>query len=314
MMVVYLIAGFIILTIGADILVRGSSALALKFGVPPLIIGLTIISFGTSAPELAVSAKASLSGNGAIALGNVIGSNIANIALILGLTALIRPLKVQVQVIRRDIPIMIGVSVFLWILLLDHTLQWWDGLLLFAGIIAYTVYNYVQGTKEKNPEAESEISEHAGGLSEKTWLCGILIVGGLIMLVAGGSLFVDGAVDLAKYFGVSDAIIGLTIVAIGTSMPELATSITAALKGESDMAIGNAVGSNIFNILAILGVGSLLGPISSEAFSLVDYGVMLVTALFLLPLAWSGLEIERWEGVALLTVYGSYLTYLIMIN
>ena len=241
LIILSILGGFIILTLGAEALVRGASSIALRLGITPLIIGLTIVAFGTSAPELAVSVKSALAGNSGIALGNVIGSNIANIGLILAITALIRPIQVQSQVVKRDIPLMILASMLFWGLLLDGELSLIDGVVLLSLLIGYLAFSYIS-SKNSNEEEEIEAGPNNPLLSA------LFIVVGISMLVGGGILFVNGAVDLAKTFGVSEVIIGLTIVAIGTSMPELVTSVIAALKGQSDIAIGNIVGSNIFNI------------------------------------------------------------------
>ncbi|ABS06518.1 calcium/sodium antiporter [Shewanella baltica] len=299
-----IIGGFIILTLGAEALVRGASAIALRLGITPLIIGLTIVAFGTSAPELAVSVKSALAGNSGIALGNVIGSNIANIGLILAITALIRPIQVQSQVVKRDIPLMILASILFWGLLLDGELSLIDGVVLLSLLVGYLTFSYISSKNSKN---EEEIE--AG--PNNPLLSGLFILVGISMLVGGGILFVNGAVDLAKTFGVSEVIIGLTIVAIGTSMPELVTSVIAALKGQSDIAIGNVVGSNLFNILGILGVTAIVHPVSSLGFQPFDFMVMLALAIVILPFAWTGLRIGRREGSVLLLTYLGYMGYLI---
>lgn len=299
-----IIGGFIILTLGAEALVRGASAIALRLGITPLIIGLTIVAFGTSAPELAVSVKSALAGNSGIALGNVIGSNIANIGLILAITALIRPIQVQSQVVKRDIPLMILASMLFWGLLLDGELSLIDGVILLSLLFGYLTFSYIS-SKNSNDEEEIEAGPNNPLLS------GLFILVGISMLVGGGILFVNGAVDLAKTFGVSEVIIGLTIVAIGTSMPELVTSVIAALKGQSDIAIGNVVGSNLFNILGILGVTAIVHPVSSLGFQPFDFMVMLALAVVILPFAWTGLRIGRREGSVLLLSYLGYMGYLI---
>ena len=298
------------LFIGAEGLIRGSSNLAIKIGITPLVVGLTVVAFGTSTPELVVSLKAALLGNSSISLGNVVGSNIANIALILGVAALIRPLDVHAKVIMREIPIMIGISILLLLLLIDGELGFFDGLVFVIGLVVYLVVNVLIARKEKNPEIDSEFSE---GLKSKLGVSVsiVLMIAGLGLLILGANLFVQSAVAIAKIFNVSDAIIGLTIVAIGTSLPELITSIVAAYKKEADIAIGNVVGSNIFNILGILGITALIIPISSVGISYVDLGVMLFTAIILFPLSRSGFSISRFEGALLLAGYGGYIYYLI---
>ena len=308
--ILYLVCGLIMLFIGAEGLIRGSSNLAIKIGITPLVVGLTVVAFGTSTPELVVSLKAALLGNSSISLGNVVGSNIANIALILGVAALIRPLDVHAKVIMREIPIMIGISILLLLLLIDGELGFIDGLIFVIGLIVYLVVNILIARKEKNPEIDSEFSE---GLKSKLGVSVsiVLMIAGLGLLILGANLFVQSAVAIAKIFNVSDAIIGLTIVAIGTSLPELITSIVAAYKKEADIAIGNVVGSNVFNILGILGITALIIPISSVGISYVDLGVMLFTAIILFPLSRTGFSISRFEGALLLAGYGGYIYYLI---
>ncbi|MCL1138033.1 calcium/sodium antiporter [Shewanella pneumatophori] len=298
-----ILGGFLILTLGAEALVRGASQIALKLGLTPLIIGLTIVAFGTSAPELAVSVKSAIAGNSGIALGNVIGSNIANIGLILGITALIRPIKIESQMVRRDIPIMIAASLLFWSLLLDGGLSFWDGAILSALLVAYLTFSYFTAEKQTDDDVEDT--------KQNPLLSVLFIVIGISMLVGGGILFVDGAVAMAKSFGISEVIIGLTIVAIGTSMPELVTSIVAALKGQSDIAIGNVVGSNLFNILGILGVTALIHPIVGSEISNLDWIAMIAFAVILLPFAYTGLRIGRREAALLVLGYVAYIGYLV---
>ena len=308
--VLYIVGGLIMLFVGAEGLIRGSSNLAIKIGITPLVVGLTVVAFGTSTPELVVSLKAALLGNSSISLGNVVGSNIANIALILGVAALIKPLDVHAKVIMREIPIMIGLSLLLILFLIDGEISFIDGLILFAGLIVYVVVNVMMARKEKNSEVDLEFKE---GLKSKLGIpvSIILMIAGLGLLILGANLFVQGAVAIARLFNVSDAIIGLTIVAIGTSLPELITSIVAAYKNEADIAIGNVVGSNIFNILGILGITALIIPISSAGISYIDLGVMFLTALILLPLSKTGLKITRLEGALLLSGYAGFIYFLI---
>lgn len=298
-----ILGGFLILTLGAEALVRGASQIALRLGLTPLIIGLTIVAFGTSAPELAVSVKSAIAGNSGIALGNVIGSNIANIGLILGITALIRPIKIESQMVRRDIPIMIGASLLFWSLLLDGGLSFWDGAILSALLVAYLTFSYFTAEKQTDDDVEDT--------KQNPLLSVLFIVIGISMLVGGGILFVDGAVAMAQSFGISEVIIGLTIVAIGTSMPELVTSIVAALKGQSDIAIGNVVGSNLFNILGILGVTALIHPIVGSEISNLDWSAMIAFAVILLPFAYTGLRIGRREAALLVLGYVAYIGYLV---
>lgn len=307
---IFLVLGLVALFIGAEGLIRGSSALALKIGITPLVVGLTVVAFGTSTPELVVSLKAALIGNSSISLGNIVGSNIANIALILGISAIIRPLDVHANIIRREIPIMIGVSLLLILLLLDGELGFIDGLIFVVGIITYTLVNVVMARKEKNAEVEKEFKEGLKtGLGVPVSI--IMIAGGLGLMILGANLFVNSSIAVAKAIGVSDAIIGLTIVAVGTSLPELITSVVAAYKNESDIAIGNVVGSNIFNILGILGITALIISVSSSGINYVDFGVMLFAALILLPLSKTGFRITRLEGLILVLGYSAYIYYLI---
>lgn len=307
---IFLSLGIILLFVGAEGLIRGSSNLAIKIGITPLVVGLTVVAFGTSAPELVVSLSAALKGNSTISLGNVIGSNIANIALILGVAALIRPLDVHAKVIIREIPVMIGISVLLFFLLLDGKIDFFDGLIFIALLILYNVFSVLLARKEKSSEVQNEFKE---GLKSRlgVTISIILMIAGLALLILGANLFVQSTVAIAKLFNVSDAVIGLTIVAIGTSLPELITSIVAAYKKEADIAIGNVVGSNVFNILGILGITALIIPVSSDGISKIDLFVMIGTAILLFPLSKTGKRISRFEGILLLVGYIIYLYYLI---
>jgi len=308
--ILFLIIGLILLFIGAEGLIRGSSALALKIGITPLVVGLTVVAFGTSTPELVVSLKAALIGNSSITLGNVVGSNIANIALILGIAALIRPLDVHATVIRKEIPILIAFTILMILLLLDGEVGFIDGLIFVVAIISYTIINITLARKEKNAEVENQFKD---GLKNKfnVPLSIIMIVAGLGLLILGANLFVNGAISIAKSIGVSDAIIGLTIVAIGTSLPELITSIVASYKNESDIAVGNVVGSNIFNILGILGITALIITVNAEGINFIDYGVMFFASIILLPLSKTGFKISRFEGAFLVAGYIAYIYYLL---
>lgn len=303
----YLITGILLLYAGAETLVRGGASLALRMGISPLVVGLTVISFGTSAPELVVSFKAAMDHDSAIALGNVIGSNIANIALVLGLAAVIRPISVQRQVVRREIPIMLLASLILCAMLWNGRLNRVEGALLFGALIAYTVFSVRLSRKE-----ERSASDELPAQTTSTPRSIALVVLGLALLVPGSHIFVLGAVTLAEYFGVSAFVIGLTVVAIGTSLPEIATSVVAAFKGEGDMAVGNAVGSNIFNIFCILGLSALVFEIEGNGVSWLDLGAMVAVALVSLPIMHSGFRITRMEGAGLLLAYAAYLTHLIL--
>lgn len=296
---------------GAEGLVRGSSSLALRIGIAPLVVGLIVVSLGTSSPEFVISLKAALENNGNISLGNVVGSNIANIALILGVAALIKPMKVQAQVVRREIPIMIFVSLMLVLFLIDHELNRTEGIIFSIGIIIYSVISVYLAKKENNKLIEEEFAEGISKKSLQTWLAVVFIIIGLGLLIVGANLFLEAAVEIAKIFGMSQAVIGLTIVAIGTSLPELVTSAVASIKNEADIAIGNAVGSNVFNILLILGITAIIIPINAEEISYIDLGVMLIAAVIILPLSRTGFVLNRWEGALLLTGYMFYLYHLI---
>ncbi|MDH1442282.1 calcium/sodium antiporter [Pseudomonas sp. GD03721] len=315
---VYLIAGLVLLVAGAEVLVRGAAKLAAQFGIPPLIIGLTVVAFGTSAPETAVSVQAALNGSGDLAIGNVIGSNIANVLLILGMTALIAPLIVSRQLIRLDVPIMIGASLLTFGLAWDGSLSRLDGALLFAGVLTYTGFLIYSARKDKGNDDDEFAKEF--GLDEApkpyAWVINLgLIIAGLVLLVAGSNFLVEGAVTLARALGISELVIGLTVVAIGTSLPELATSILAAIKGERDIAVGNIVGSNIFNLLCVLGLASLVSPaaisVSPNALAF-DFPVMIAVAVACLPIFFAGYRINRWEGLLFLAYYVAYTLYLIL--
>jgi cation:H+ antiporter len=318
---IFLVAGLAILVLGAEMLVRGGSSLAARLGVSALVIGLTIVAFGTSAPELAVSAKAILKGQSDIALGNIIGSNIFNVLFILGISALITPLVISQQLVRIDVPVMMGVSVVVFLMSFDGKLGQIDGVLLFSAFIVYTVMAVKLGKKEsKQVEQEYEkefgVKKLGSDKSTKALLTQlVLILAGLALLVFGARLFVDASIELARSFGISELVIALTIVAAGTSMPELATSIMASIRGERDIAVGNVVGSNIFNILAILGISSLIaGPDGirvSKAVLSFDLPVMIAVAVACLPIFFTDSKISRWEGAVFFLYYVLYVIYLI---
>ncbi|MGB3789656.1 MAG: calcium/sodium antiporter, partial [Phormidesmis sp.] len=314
--VVYLVAGLALLVLGAESLVRGASKLAVTVGIPPLIIGLTVVAFGTSAPELAVSLNASLNGQADIALGNVVGSNICNVLLILGTSAIIAPLVVAQQLVRLDVPIMIGVSALVMLFGLDGQIGRSDGVILFVGGIAYTLFLLLQSQKEKNSiiQDDFEPSEARSPSAKEIGVNVGLFAIGLAMLILGSHWLVESAVTIATFFGASPLIIGLTVVALGTSLPELATSVTATLRGERDLAVGNVIGSNIFNILVVLGLTSAVSKtgisISSSAQSF-DIPVMLAVAIMCLPIFFTDNQVSRREGVLLLCYYVLYVGYLI---
>ena len=305
--ILFIIVGLILLAVGAEGLVRGSSAIALRLGIAPLVIGLTVVAFGTGSPELFVSVGAALGGNSSIALGNVIGSNISNIALILGIAALVRPLTVRAEIVRREVPVMIAASVLLWLLLLDGSLSQIDGFLLTACAVGYTFFNYRLAKTNKQEFVEEEYKEVFEQPKKPLWLDIAFAIAGLAILLVGANLLLNGAVTVAESFGISQIVIGLTIVAIGTSLPELATSVAAAIKGESDVALGNAIGSNTLNIFCVLGLTALIQPISAADVRTVDLAVMVGTALLGLFLLWRGFVLNRIEGAILVIGYIIYI-------
>ena len=309
-------AGLAVLVVGADVLVRGASRLAVSFGVSPLVVGLTVVAFGTSAPEMAVSVGSALAGSPDLAIGNVVGSNIANVLLILGISALITPLLVDEQIIRQEIPIMIGASALLVVMALDGNIGLLESIALFGLVIAYTVFLVVQSRRASKAVQDEFETEIPTSTWDRHWAVQVgLIVGGLVMLVVGADWLVDSAVAFARAFGVSDLVIGLTVVAVGTSMPEIATSIVAAIRGQRDIAVGNVVGSNVFNLLAVLGaagIASGAGLPVSEAARNFDLWVMLAVAFACLPIMITGREIARWEGGVFLAYYAAYTAWLVL--
>ncbi len=318
----YCIIGFVLLYLGAEWLVKGSSSLARSLGVTPIVIGLTVVAFGTSAPELVVSLVSSIKGKSMIAVGNVVGSNICNIALILGLSAVFQPIKSDPSVIKRDIPIMLGISLYLLILSLNSKLGRIEGATLFSGIILYTFINYYlaeKGSPETGVEAASEIKsklEEIGYVASRPKQI-VLILVGITGVVSGAQIVVDNAVIIMKVLGVSEKFIGLTIVAFGTSLPELATSVVAALRKEMDISIGNLVGSNVFNIMSVLGAASLVRPITIPGGFFgsglwFDYTVMLFTSFLPWLMMRKDFTVKRRDGFVLLFCYVGYLGYLII--
>ncbi|NIS75146.1 MAG: calcium/sodium antiporter [Deltaproteobacteria bacterium] len=316
--ILFFFIGLGLLIAGAEALVRGASRLATFMGVSHLVIGLTVVSFGTSAPEMAVSVLSGLSGKADIAVGNVVGSNILNVLLILGLSAAIAPLFVSRQLIRLDVPIMICVSVLTLVFGANGRISRVEGFILFGGILAYMAFSIRKSRKEDNGRQEGEI-EHQPGREQQPGrylLVNItLILGGLVSLVLGSRWLVNGATAIATSLGVSELVIGLTIVAAGTSLPEVATSLVAAIRGERDIAVGNVVGSNIFNILAALGLTGIVAPdgivVSSQAIRF-DIPVMIAVAVACLPIFFSGYIISRWEGLLFLAYYVAYTAFLIL--
>ena len=315
--ILLLVGGLALLIAGAEALVRGASKVAAALSIPPLVIGLTVVAFGTSSPELAVSVQSALSGGGDIALGNVVGSNIFNVLFILGLAAMITPLVVAQQLIRVDVPLMIAVSLGVLALGWDGRISRLEGLILFLGIVAYTVFAVRQGRKESAAVQQEYAAEFGGAptLSAAQWLVNAgLVVGGLAMLIVGADWLVSSASAIARSLGVSDLIIGLTIVAAGTSAPEVATSVLAALRGERDIAAGNVIGSNIFNILGVLGSAALVSrngvAVAGPALAF-DVPVMIAVAVATLPIFFTGHKISRWEGALFLALYVAYVLFLL---
>lgn len=309
--VLLLCSGLALLVLGAEVLVRGASGLAVRFGVRPLVVGLTVVAFGTSSPELAVSLQAIWNGQPDVAIGNVVGSNTFNVLFILGVSSLIVPLTVDQKLVRVDVPIMIGASVILWLMALDGRIGRVEGAMLLAGIAAYTAGAIRSARRESAAVAEEY--ERAVGRRGRADVQALLVVGGIGGTVLGSRLLVDGAVRLATALGVSELVIGLTIVAAGTSLPEVATSIVAAVRGQRDIAVGNVVGSNIFNVMCILGAcGAVAGvPVAPQVMSF-DLPVMTGAAVACLPIFFTGHAINRWEGGLLLASYLAYVTFLVL--
>jgi cation:H+ antiporter len=315
--VVLFFVGLGLRVVGADWLVKGASRVAAAAGVSSLVIGLTVVAFGTSAPELAVSMKAAWLGQADMAVGNVVGSNIFNVLFILGASSVITPLLVAQDLVRRDVPLMIAVSILVLLLSLDGGLGRVDGVCLLAALVVYTVW-IVRASRRENAAVEAEYEAEFGGEEVKrspVWLSIGLIVAGLALLVLGSNWLVTGAVQFAQWMGVSEVVVSLTIVAAGTSLPEVATSITAAIRGERDIAVGNVVGSNFFNLMGVLGVSGTLAP---EGLTVIpsmvgfDIPVMIAVAFACLPIFARGRMIPRWEGALFLLYYIAYTLYLIL--
>ncbi|MCH7904976.1 MAG: calcium/sodium antiporter [Armatimonadetes bacterium] len=308
-----LLGGLALLLAGANALVRGASHLAKALGISPLVVGLTIVAFGTSSPELAIATSAAMSGNGALAIGNVVGSNIANVLLILGLAAVIAPLIVTKRLIRLDVPFMIVLSLLMYAMASDGSIARWEGITLFVIAIVYTTFLIRHSRRQ--PQQEEVPVEKTGPI--RTWRDVLLILAGLAMLILGSKLLVTGAMNIAHALNVDELIIGLTVIAIGTSAPEIATTVTAAIKGQREMAIGGVIGSNIFNILLVLGVASSIAPnpipVPASALAF-DIPVMIVVAVACVPIFFTGFKIMRWEGVLFLCYYIAYTLYLVLLT
>lgn len=317
MTLVLFIAGFGLLVVGGELLIRGSSRLASALGLSPLIIGLTIVAFGTGAPELSVSLMASMKGQADVALGNVVGSNIFNVLVILGASAMVAPLTVAQRLIRWDVPIMIAVSLAVIPLSFNRVIGGFEGALLVLGLAGYTFFVIRSSKRESAAINEEYRQKYKSGSDGRRHLIAhaILVLAGLGLLVLGTRWFVDGAVAMARYFGVSELVIGLTIVATGTSLPEIFTSIIATRRGELDIAVGNVVGSNIFNILGVLGFSALFTPqgvgVAPAAINF-DIPVMIAVMFACLPIFFTGHRIDRWEGLVFLLYYAAYAAFLVL--
>ncbi|MBT8399555.1 MAG: calcium/sodium antiporter [Rhodothermia bacterium] len=304
--------GLVILYFGADWLIRGAASIALRFGIRPLVVGLTVIALGTSMPEFLVNFFAAIGNQEGIALGNIIGSNICNIALILGLSSIVYPMAVKRGTLRKEYPIMMAVMVIFYLISLDGIISQWDGIMLVAGLFGFLIFLVLDARKGgEHPEAE-EI-ETATGVELPTTKKIMYLAGGILMLTGGARLMVNGASEIAEQLGIEPVVVGLTVVAIGTSLPELAASVVCALKKEADMSVGNVLGSNLLNVLFVVGLVALIQPLHVDSESLrVHFPVMLAFGVLLLPLAWTEYKITRIEGGVLLTGFVGYMAYLVM--
>lgn len=313
MLLLLFLAGLAALIFGAELLVRGASRMALALGLTPLVVGLTVVSMGTGAPELAISLGAAFQDTPDLAMGNIIGSNIANVLLILGLVALIVPLVVDKQLVWLDVPVMISASLLVMLMALDGRIAHWEGVVLVLCAVAYIakLLHAARRHPEQAVDPAPVIRKSAGA----GWRNALLILGGLILLVIGARLLVDTATQVAVMWGLSELVIGLTVVAVGTSLPEIATSIISAARGQRDLAVGNAIGSNIFNILLVLGLTAIVAkggvPVAPAALSF-DLPVMIAVAIACLPIFFTGHTIARWEGVVFLGYYIAYTAWLLL--
>ena len=308
------VLGLALLLAGGEVLVRGATRLSAAAGIPPVIVGLTVVAFSTSAPELAVTTQAALGGQSDLVMGNVVGSNVANILLILGLSAAIAPLLVTQRLIRLDVPLMVGVSIGTWLLVLDGHLSRLEGALLVAGIVTYIALA-IRASRKTAAVVERQYAEAYGHTRHEALTALLLVGGGLAALVVGAGWLVDGASAAARALGVSELVIGLTIVAVGTSLPELTASLVATYKGERDIAAGNVIGSNLFNLLFVLGVTALVAPhgvpIAPAAITF-DLPVMVAASIACLPIFFVGHRISRWEGTLFVAYYAAYIAYLVI--
>ncbi len=304
-----LAAGLLSLYVGGELMVRGSAALGLRLGMTPLLTGLTIVAFGTSAPELVVSLQAAWRGQTGLAMGNVVGSNIANIALVLGLSTLMRPVEIDSRLVRHDVPIMLVCSLVLVLMLIDHQLSRPEGVALLLGLIAFLVFT-VYDSQAPKAAVRREFAEAIPGNTQSWSLAFLMVLTGAVMLIWGGGLFVTGAMGVSVVLGVAPAVVGLSVTAIGTSLPELATSLVAAVRGYGDMAVGNVVGSNIFNILFVLGLTSTVMPLNRGGVSILDLVIMLAFSVVSMRLLASHAVMERWEGAVLVSGFLAYMAWL----
>ena len=311
------VGGLTLLFVGAEWLVRGASQLARAAGISPLVVGLTVVAYGTGAPELAVSVQSSLLGEPDLALGNIVGSNISNVLLVLGLSALMAPLLVTRQLVWLHVPVMIGVSCLLFFIALDGRLSRLDGAVLCAGALTYTLWLIVQERKDRisREKERDRVCNAMSSSAHRVWLLNTtLLIVGLVFLVLGARFLVDSAVIVATAFGLSELVVGLTVVAVGTSLPEIATSLVASIRGERDLVVGTVVGSNIFNILVVLGLTSVIAPYGIDvapAALRFDVLVMIVVAIACLPIFFTGHKIARWEGTLFVGYYAAYTCYLL---
>ncbi|MFO0465639.1 MAG: calcium/sodium antiporter [Burkholderiales bacterium] len=313
------VGGLALLVVGAEALVRGAGKLAISVGVSPLVVGLTVVAFGTSSPEMAVSVQSAMAGKVDIAVGNVVGSNIFNVWFILGVCALVAPLVINRQIIRQEVPIMIGATLLLAAFMFDGSVNRVEAVIMFGLLVAYTVFLVVQSRRESTAaQAEGADDIDMSSTWDRHWgVQLVLVVIGLVLLVQGSNWFVEAAIIVAKAMGVSELVIGLTIVAAGTSMPEVATSIMATIRGHRDIAVGNVIGSNTFNILGVLGLTGIVAPTGLAVAPSVltfDMWVMLAVAVACLPVFFTGREIARWEGGVFVGYYAAYTAYLILMS
>jgi len=316
MTVVLFFGGLAALTVGADLLVRGASRIASSLGISPLVVGLTVVAVGTSSPELAVGVGAALSGQGDIAVGNVVGSNIFNVLFILGLSALVVPLVVAQQIVRFDVPLLIGCSLVAMLISMDGRIGRFDGVLLLSWAIVYTSFLVWQARKERDASVMAEYADAYPRIGARNWLINLSsILFGLLLLVFGADWLVTAAVQFARQLGISELVIGLTVVAAGTSLPEVAASVVAAIKGERDIAVGNAIGSCIYNILLVLGVTALIAPAGiavAQSVQNFDLPVMIAVSVACLPILFTGYRIDRWEGGVFLAYYLAYTGFVVL--